>query len=245
MKFIFLFIYLLSFNLFSQNNLKVDTGFYEYFGKKNERIQYFIHSKKDSIKILTSYKSNLGISFSEILKKFDKVKFMMNGGMYNSNYQPVGLYINNYELINPIDTSGYKNNGNFYLQPNGVFFIDLNNNGGILTSSKFKEYNLKYVKYATQSGPMLLIDGKINDILNPKSESFKYRNGVGILPNGNIVFAISKTRIRFYDFACFFLNELHCKNALYLDGEISGIYEKNNVTDENLNKKYGPMIIIY
>lgn len=84
------------------------------------------------------------------------------------------------------------------------------------------------IKYATQSGPMLVIDGKIHTAFTPGSTNLNIRNGVGILPNNEVVFAISKAGISFFDFATYFKN-LGCKNALYLDGFVSRTYlpEKN------------------
>jgi uncharacterized protein YigE (DUF2233 family) len=55
------------------------------------------------------------------------------------------------------------------------------------------------------------------------STNLNIRNGVGILPNNNIVFAMSKKEINFYDFAAYF-QKLGCKNALYLDGFVSRTY---------------------
>ena len=84
-------------------------------------------------------------------------------------------------------------------------------------ASEFK--NNGQIKYATQSGPMLVVNGKMHEGFK-KSKSLYIRNGVGILPNGNVLFAMSKTEITFYDFANYFL-EQGCKNALYFDGAIS------------------------
>jgi uncharacterized protein YigE (DUF2233 family) len=84
------------------------------------------------------------------------------------------------------------------------------------------------IKYATQSGPMLVIDGEIHTAFKKNSTNLNIRNGVGILPNNQIIFAISKKEINFYDFAEYF-KKLGCKNALYLDGFVSRTYlpEKN------------------
>jgi uncharacterized protein YigE (DUF2233 family) len=46
---------------------------------------------------------------------------------------------------------------------------------------------------------------------------------VGILPNGDVIFAMSKKKCNFYDFAYFF-KKLGCQSALYLDGFISRTY---------------------
>ena len=70
---------------------------------------------------------------------------------------------------------------------------------------------------------MVLINGEYHPKFRKGSENIHIRNGVGILPNGQLIFAISKERINFYDFATFF-KEKGCENALYLDGFVSRLY---------------------
>ena len=70
---------------------------------------------------------------------------------------------------------------------------------------------------------MLVIDNRIHPVFVKESKHLHIRNGVGILPDGNILFAMSKDLITLYDFAEFFKNS-GCKNALYLDGFVSRTY---------------------
>ena len=157
---------------------------------------------------------------SALENKGEKLIFATNGGMYNPSFEPQGLYIENGELVSPIDIKkdGF---GNFYLQPNGIFLISKNKVVKIVSTDSF-EYG-ENIQFATQSGPMLLIDNKINAKFHKKSNNKYVRNGVGILPNGNVVFAMSKEKISFYDFANYF-KLIGCVNALYLDGFVSRTY---------------------
>lgn len=150
--------------------------------------------------------------------------FAMNGGMFNKDLSPQGLFIQNKQTVAALDTS--NGNGNFYLKPNGVFYITTDNLPIVCKTTDFKD-NGK-IKYATQSGPMLVIDGQIHSAFKDGSTSLYIRNGVGILPDNKVIFAMSKAEINFYDFAKYFQN-LGCKNALYLDGFVSRTYlpEKN------------------
>ncbi len=150
--------------------------------------------------------------------------------MYQKNLSPVGLYIENKIIKTKIDTTTQV--GNFYLKPNGIFFITNDNKAGVCQTEKFINKN---IKYATQSGPMLVIDGAIHPSFNEGSTNLNIRNGVGILPNGNTIFSMSKKDINFYDFAKYF-RDLGCKNALYFDGFVSRTYlpEQNWIqTDGN------------
>jgi uncharacterized protein YigE (DUF2233 family) len=157
--------------------------------------------------------------------------FAMNGGMFNKDFSPQGLFIQNKKTFAVLDTA--DGSGNFYLKPNGVFYITTDNTPIVCKTTDFKD-NGK-IKYATQSGPMLVVDGQIHSAFKDGSTNLNIRNGVGILPDNKIIFAMSKTEINFYDFAKYF-QSLGCKNALYLDGFVSRTYlpeKKWTQTDGN------------
>ncbi len=157
------------------------------------------------------------------------LNFAMNGGMYLKDLSPQGLYIENGIMVKEIDTI-QEAYGNFYMQPNGIFYIN-NSAEAVVKATKDFIYT-KHIKYATQSGPMLIVDGKIHHRFMPNSKNLHIRNGVGVLPDGNLLFAISKEKINFYNFATFF-KDRGCSNALYLDGFVSGIY----LADINISQK--------
>jgi len=199
-------------------------------------ISYTVDVKKQDIKLYWKNDSNTNFRSIQNLKSWlaerkRKLVFAMNGGMYKPDNSPQGLFIEKQTTLSPLDTT--SGGGNFYLKPNGVFYITTDNIPVICTTISFKD-NGK-IKYATQSGPMLVIDGKIHPAFKEGSANLNIRNGVGILPNGNAIFVMSKKEINFYDFANYF-KSLGCKNALYLDGLVSRTYlpEKNWVqTDGN------------
>lgn len=154
-----------------------------------------------------------------IESKQQQLQFAMNGGMFNKDFSPKGLFIQKKNMVVPLDTSSGM--GNFYLKPNGVFYLTTSNVPVVCQTSEFKFTG--QINYATQSGPMLVINGCINPVFRKGSTNLNIRNGVGILPDSKIVLAISKKEISFYEFASFF-KELGCKNALYLDGFVSRMY---------------------
>jgi uncharacterized protein YigE (DUF2233 family) len=148
------------------------------------------------------------------------VRFAMNGGMYLDDQSPVGLFVENGRELKRINTN--KGWGNFHLLPNGVFYL-LPGRAGVMESKAFATSGIKPF-YATQSGPMLVIDGKLHPSFLADSTSFKTRNGVGVTGDGKVVFAISDGPVRFHDFATLFRDDLGCANALFLDGSISSLY---------------------
>lgn len=168
-----------------------------------------------------------------------QLTYAMNGGMYLKDHSPQGLYIENGRVIKALDTV-QKAFGNFYLQPNGVFGIQKN---GVAIIKSSASINLDDLKFATQSGPMLVIDGEIHTAFNDGSKNVHIRNAVGVLPDGKLLFALSKEKINFYDLASFFKKQ-GCKNALYLDGFVSRIYDPKNAV-EQMDGSFGVMIGVY
>jgi len=191
--------------------------------KKQDIQLYWKDDKGTILQSIQNLKGYLG-------SKGKRLVFAMNGGMFMTNNAPLGLYIQEQRVVNGLNTASGE--GNFYLKPNGVFYITNANKAVVCTSGDFVNNN---IKYATQSGPMLVIDGGIHPAFKKGSANLNIRNGVGILPDNRIVFAMSKEEVNFYDFALFFKN-LGCKNALYLDGFVSRMYlpEKDQLqTDGN------------
>lgn len=154
------------------------------------------------------------------LKPGEKLIFGMNGGMYDDYNAPVGLYIEQGVELKRANTRGGA--ANFHLKPNGVFFVG-GGQAGVWETSHFLSQR-PTAEYATQSGPMLVLNGKIHPRIHAEGTSVKLRNGVGIDHDGMVVFAISNEPVTFFQFASLFLDKLQCDNALFLDGSISALY---------------------
>ena len=175
-----------------------------------------------------------------------KPLMITNGGMFDPDYSPHGLLVCNHKVYKGLDTRTAKN-ANFYLQPNGVFFIE----GGkyaVLSTKAFREkypdLKDKSPDFATQSGPMLVINDSINSNFTNGSQNMNIRSGVGILPNGNPVFIICQG-INFYDFATLFKDKFGCRSALFLDGAISEMFVGPQEEQKLANFSFGPMIAVW
>jgi uncharacterized protein YigE (DUF2233 family) len=174
------------------------------------------------------YKNDSGEVLNTLgnLKKYAKQKnknlvFAMNGGMYLEDYSPQGLLVQNGKTVQTINTKAISKT-NFYLKPNGVFYITNKKEAFVCTTEKFLQQK-DSVLFATQSGPMLVVDSQLHKAFTQNSTSYYIRNGVGILPNGDVLFAMSTRPLNFYKFAEFFRSK-GCRNALYLDGFVSRTY---------------------
>jgi uncharacterized protein YigE (DUF2233 family) len=170
-------------------------------------------------------------SFSRLLDAPEgaNLVFAMNGGMYGEDLAPVGLYIENGREMKQASTAGGP--GNFHMKPNGIFFVR-GNQAGVMETSRYLRQKIK-ADFATQSGPMLVIDGRIHPKISEQGTSRKLRNGVGVRDRHVAVFAISSQPVTFHEFATLFRDELGCSNALFLDGSISSLYAPD------LNRKDG------
>lgn len=175
-------------------------------------------------------------------KKFDReLIFATNGGMFEPDGAPKGLFIEAGDTLVPLDTiSGRVGYLNFYLQPNGVFFLDKNGAAHVMTTQEFRSKKPQ-AQYATQSGPMLVINNKIHPAFTRGSHNKYIRSGVGIIDPDHIVFIISNKPVNFFDFATLFRDYFGCSDALYLDGAISKMYLPT-LKREKLDGNFGPII---
>ena len=149
-----------------------------------------------------------------------RLVFALNAGMYHPDRRPVGLYIENGVERARIVTR--KGPGNFGLLPNGV--LCLGQGTAQIIESRTFDAARPDCRYATQSGPMLVIDGKLHPRLLPNSGSRYIRNGVGITGDGQLITAISNRPVNFHRFARLFRDVLETPDALFLDGNISRLY---------------------
>ena len=169
-----------------------------------------------------------------------RLVFAMNAGMYDPDYRPVGLYVENgRELVRANTRAGP---GNFHMRPNGVFYI-AGETAGVLDTGSFLTKR-PAVDFATQSGPMLVINGRLHPIFG-RSASRKFRSGVGRRDEHTLAFAISDGEVTFSEFARLFRDRLKCDNALFLDGgSVPSLYAPELRRTGNL-LRLGPMIAVY
>jgi uncharacterized protein YigE (DUF2233 family) len=166
------------------------------------------------------------------------VKFAMNAGMYHDDRSPVGHYVENgQQQMRVVPNAGP---GNFGLLPNGILCIK-DRRANVIETRAFLAAKPD-CKYATQSGPMLVIDGALHPRFLPDSTSRYIRNGVGTSDDGKrAVFVISDNAVTFYEFAEFFRDTLGTPNALFLDGNVSRLYAPDlNRVDSG--RRMGPIV---
>lgn len=165
--------------------------------------------------------------------------FAMNAGMFHADHAPVGLYRADGVERGKVITGG--GGGNFGMRPNGVFCVGAKAPFQVIESRRFARVQPK-CRLATQSGPMLVIDGALHPRFDPASDSRYIRNGVGVSRDmGTAWFVISDRAVTFHEFARFFRDELGARNALYFDGSISRLYAPS-ISRADWGRRMGPII---
>jgi uncharacterized protein YigE (DUF2233 family) len=148
--------------------------------------------------------------------------FAMNAGMYHEDMSPVGLHVEDGVERAPLNFADGE--GNFFMKPNGVFYVDREGRVGVMESGAYAAARPD-VRVATQSGPMLVIDGEVHPRFEQNGASRYIRNGVGVCADGLVVFAISRSEVSLGSFARLFRDGLACPNALFFDGAISALHD--------------------
>jgi uncharacterized protein YigE (DUF2233 family) len=149
------------------------------------------------------------------------VRFVMSAGMFGEDGNPIGYTVIAGKRVHRLNRASAT--GNFYLKPNGVFF----GSGGkwqVLATDTFADTVTRRPEFATQSGPMLVIDGTLHPDLAVDGPSKKIRNGVGVDPAGRAHFVISEAPISFGKLARYYRDVLKTPNALFLDGTVSQLW---------------------
>lgn len=164
--------------------------------------------------------------------------FAMNAGMYHQDRRPVGLYIERGETLAPLQTR--ESFGNFGMLPNGLLCLT-ETGARVIETLRYRDTQPD-CRAATQSGPMLVIDGALHPRFLPDSTSRYIRNGVGTTDAGDrAVFVISRNPVTFHQFARFFRDALDLPQALYFDGNISRLHAPQlNRSDSGF--RMGPVI---
>lgn len=159
----------------------------------------------------------------------------INGGFFDRSYHPLGLRVSDQQQYNALKQISWW----------GVFYIK--NKKAYLTNPR--QYNQRRpVDFAIQSGPRLLINGRIPSLKGGNAE----RSALGITPDGRVIILVTDhAPMNTTALAEIFKAEpLNCKQAINLDGGSSSqlyahinsfkinVHGFSNVTDAIIVKPY-------
>jgi uncharacterized protein YigE (DUF2233 family) len=168
-----------------------------------------------------------------------RIAFAMNAGMYDEKGNPIGYYVEDGAEQVPLNRRDGP--GNFHMKPNGVFYGDAAG-WHVRATEDFAKARPDHVRFATQSGPMLVIAGKLHPDIAENGTSLQIRNGVGVDREGSAWFAISDDPVSFGRFARLFRDRLGSPNALYLDGKVSRLWDSVS-TRKDSGAAIGPIVV--
>ena len=169
-----------------------------------------------------------------------QIAFAMNAGMFDEEGRAIGLLVEDGRELHSINRR--EGRGNFHMMPNGVFLVRRDGTADVLTSGEFKPSS--DILFATQSGPMLVVDRKLHPAFEPDGESRNIRNGVGIAPDGTALFAISADPVSFGKFARFYRDAVGAREALYFDGTVSSLWDPASGRMDSYSP-LGPIVVVF
>ena len=163
----------------------------------------------------------------------------MNAGMYQVDRSPVGLLVEDGRELHPLNVR--HAGGNFYMQPNGVFAVT-KRGPRLLTTDEYARRAPAGVEQATQSGPLLLRRGELTPAVAAARGGRFTRNGVCV-DGARVTLAIADTPMSLREFAERLRDEAGCRDALYLDGAISKLYDARTGRDDR-GEDMGPIFAV-
>jgi uncharacterized protein YigE (DUF2233 family) len=172
--------------------------------------------------------------------RVQRLRFAMNAGMYDEAGNPIGVFVEDGRQGHAINRQ--RGPGNFHLLPNGVFTVAADGRVAVMPSDGYDPAT--HPRWATQSGPMLVIDGRLHPAIQDNGPSLHIRNGVGVDSADTAWFVIADDAVSFGRMARFFRDVLHCPNALYLDGSVSSLWDRP-ARRRDTNTELGPMVAIF
>jgi len=203
------------------------------YRRGEDRIALFLDPAGRPLRSLAALEAYLG-------PRAERLRFAMNAGMYDREGRPIGLYVADgvqRKALNRRDGAG-----NFHLMPNGVFSVDDEGRVAVTASARFEMRD--GVRWATQSGPMLVIDGGLHPRFSEDGASLHVRNGVGVADPDTAWFAISEEPVSFGRFARLFRDRLGCRDALFLDGSVSSLWDQPAGRMDAF-PQLGPMVAVF
>ncbi|WP_395614209.1 phosphodiester glycosidase family protein [Allosphingosinicella sp.] len=203
------------------------------YDRRRDEIALFLDGPRGPLRSFAALEQQLGARARHL-------RFAMNAGMYDEAGNPIGLYVQDGNQRHPINRQ--RGPGNFHMLPNGIFQVS---EDGYVAVQKSEEYRPQFPPlYATQSGPMLVIDGHLHPAIQDNGPSLHVRNGVGVDSESTAWFVISDEAVSFGRMARLFRDVLHCPNALYLDGSVSSLWDRPGGRRDT-NTELGPLVAIF
>jgi uncharacterized protein YigE (DUF2233 family) len=203
------------------------------YDRRRDEIALILDGPGGPMRSLAALETQLG-------PRAPRLRFAMNAGMYGEDGNPIGLYVEDGRERHAINRR--RGPGNFHMLPNGVFSVAADGRVAVLTTARHDPASRP--RWATQSGPMLVVDGRLHPGIQDNGPSLHVRNAVGVDSADTAWFVISDGAVSFGRMARFFRDVLNCRNALYLDGSVSSLWDRL-AGRRDTRTDLGPLIAVF
>jgi uncharacterized protein YigE (DUF2233 family) len=203
------------------------------YDRRRDEIALVLDAPAGPLRSLAALEQQLG-------PRTQRLRFAMNAGMYDEDGNPIGLYVEDGRRRHPINRR--PGSGNFHMLPNGVFTVAADGRVAVLPADRYDPASRP--RWAIQSGPMLVIGGRLHPMIQDNGPSLHIRNGVGVDSGDTAWFVISGNAVSFGRMARFFRDVLGCPNALYLDGSVSSLWDRP-AGRRDTNSELGPLVAVF
>jgi uncharacterized protein YigE (DUF2233 family) len=203
------------------------------YDRRHDELALILDGPQGPLRGFTALETRLG-------PRAARLRFAMNAGMYDEAGNPIGLYVEEGRERHRINRAAGP--GNFHLLPNGIFSVDAQGRVAVTATPRYAASVRP--RWATQSGPMLVIDGRLHPAFQEDGPSLHIRNGVGVDSADTAWFVISGDAVSFGRMARFFRDVLHCPNALYFDGSVSSLWDAKSGRRDT-GRELGPLVAIF
>lgn len=203
------------------------------YDRRRDSIVLVLDGPQGPLRSLAALESALG-------PRAGRLRFAMNAGMYDEQGRPIGLYVEEGRQRRRINRQAGP--GNFHMLPNGVFAVAADGRVAVVPSARYVSARPPY--WATQSGPMLVINGRLHPQIQANGPSLHIRNGVGVDSSDTAWFVISDDAVSFGRMARFLRDMLHCRDALYFDGSVSSLWDRPGGRRDT-RTDLGPLVAVF
>jgi uncharacterized protein YigE (DUF2233 family) len=144
-----------------------------------------------------------------------------NAGIFYRTSEPAGVHVERGDAKRPLNLDpeppAGEARGNFFYRPGGVFYVADDGTAHIVPLERARTA-LPQMREATQSGPLLLHDGQPHRLVGRSL----LRNAIAVCSPTEVALVMADS-VTLRELALFVRDHLHCRDALYLDGTISGL----------------------
>lgn len=162
-----------------------------------------IDLKKNKLDLIMANDLSLHNASVDAFAHHTNALIAINGGFFDQNYRPLGLRIGNQQQHSPIKRISWW----------GIFYVK---NQRPYLSSLGQYTHDNDINFAVQSGPRLLVKGKIPSLKTGYAE----RSALGITPDGHVIILVTNNAPLTTTALAQLLktSPLNCVDALNLDG---------------------------